>query len=150
MQAALAAPRVQLARAAAPLSRHSSKLAALLAPWPQRREQQAVQRDVAAQARNRLADLLADMREESTEAAEVTAPEGGCRPPPPLPPAAGSASVPLLNSAACAAVTKLEWQSPLAVLRYPDPRLRAQNGRIAAFDDSLRQLAAEMFEVMYQ
>lgn len=47
-------------------------------------------------------------------------------------------------------MTKLEWQSPLAVLRYPDPRLRAPNARIACFDDSLRQLAAEMFEVMYE
>ncbi|EFN57416.1 hypothetical protein CHLNCDRAFT_17300, partial [Chlorella variabilis] len=48
------------------------------------------------------------------------------------------------------AVTKLEWQSPLAVLRYPDPRLRAPNARIGAFDDSLRRLAEEMFEVMYE
>lgn len=47
-------------------------------------------------------------------------------------------------------MTKLEWQSPLAVLRYPDPRLRAPNARIAAFDDTLRKLAEEMFEVMYQ
>lgn len=48
------------------------------------------------------------------------------------------------------AVTKLEWQSPLAVLPYPDPRLRAVNVRIGVFDDSLRRLAEEMFEVMYQ
>lgn len=48
------------------------------------------------------------------------------------------------------AVTKLEWQSPLEVLRYPDPRLRAPNARIGAFDDSLRRLAEEMFEVMYE
>jgi len=47
-------------------------------------------------------------------------------------------------------VSKLEWQSPLTVLQYPDPRLRAQNARIGVFDDSLRQLAEEMFEVMYQ
>ena len=47
-------------------------------------------------------------------------------------------------------MTKLEWQSPLAVLRYPDPRLRAQNGRIGVFDESLRKLAEEMFEVMYE
>ena len=47
-------------------------------------------------------------------------------------------------------MTKLEWQSPLAVLQYPDPRLRVANARIGVCDDSLKQLAAEMFEVMYQ
>ena len=36
------------------------------------------------------------------------------------------------------------------MVRYPDPRLRAQNARIGAFDDTLRRLAEEMFEVMYQ
>lgn len=36
------------------------------------------------------------------------------------------------------------------MLQYPDPRLRAVNARIGVFDDTLRKLAEEMFEVMYQ
>ncbi|KAF8068188.1 hypothetical protein HT031_001874 [Scenedesmus sp. PABB004] len=47
-------------------------------------------------------------------------------------------------------VEKLEWSEPLAVLRYPDPRLRAPNARIGVFDDSLARLAAAMFKVMYE
>lgn len=45
---------------------------------------------------------------------------------------------------------KLEWSSPLDIVRYPDPRLRATNARIGVFDDSVKQLAAEMFEIMYR
>lgn len=48
------------------------------------------------------------------------------------------------------AVSKLEWDSPLDIVRYPDPRLRAKNARIAVFDESLKRLAAEMFEIMYR
>ena len=48
------------------------------------------------------------------------------------------------------AVTELVWERPLTVLNYPDPRLRAPNARIGVFDDRLRQLAAEMFDVMYR
>jgi peptide deformylase len=48
------------------------------------------------------------------------------------------------------AVEKLEWQAPLQVIKYPDPRLRAPNARIGVFDDSLKELARQMFEVMYQ
>jgi peptide deformylase len=47
-------------------------------------------------------------------------------------------------------VTQLQWASPLQVVPYPDPRLRAPNGRVGAFDDSLRRLAEEMFVVMYE
>ena len=47
-------------------------------------------------------------------------------------------------------MTKLEWTSPLEVVQYPDPRLRVQNARIGVFDESLKQLATEMFEIMYQ
>jgi peptide deformylase len=36
------------------------------------------------------------------------------------------------------------------VLLYPDPKLRAPNATISCFDESLRQLAEQMFEVMYQ
>jgi hypothetical protein len=48
------------------------------------------------------------------------------------------------------AVTELVWEKPLTILNYPDPRLRAPNARIGVFDDRLRQLAAEMFDVMYR
>ena len=46
-------------------------------------------------------------------------------------------------------VTKIEWQSPLSIVQYPDPRLRAVNGRVGVFDENLERLAKEMFEVMY-
>lgn len=47
-------------------------------------------------------------------------------------------------------VDKLEWSNPLSIIKYPDPRLRAVNAKIAVFDDSLKQLASQMMEVMYQ
>ena len=37
----------------------------------------------------------------------------------------------------------------LRVLEYPHPLLRAPNEEVAAFDDSLRTLSAEMFSIMY-
>ncbi|KAG1677046.1 hypothetical protein FOA52_001216 [Chlamydomonas sp. UWO 241] len=46
-------------------------------------------------------------------------------------------------------VTKLEWSSPLKVVKYPDPRLRAVNAKVGVFDESLMQLAKEMIAVMY-
>lgn len=47
------------------------------------------------------------------------------------------------------AVEKLEWSQPLAVLRYPHPKLRAVNARIGVFDERLAELARQMFDVMY-
>ncbi|KAI8466027.1 MAG: peptide deformylase [Monoraphidium minutum] len=45
----------------------------------------------------------------------------------------------------------LEWTSPLQIIKYPDPRLRAANARVGAVDKQrLLALAAEMFELMYQ
>lgn len=44
----------------------------------------------------------------------------------------------------------LEWQSPLEILLYPDPRLRAPNFRIGLFDSTLKELADELFEAMYK
>lgn len=49
------------------------------------------------------------------------------------------------------AVTKIpEWKAPLQIVKYPDPRLRATNARIAVFDEELLKLAKAMIEVMYQ
>jgi peptide deformylase len=48
------------------------------------------------------------------------------------------------------AVDKLQWSTPLSIIKYPDPRLRAVNAKIAVFDGTLKQLAAQMFEIMYQ
>lgn len=52
-------------------------------------------------------------------------------------------------STCLAAVTSLEWQSPLSILKYPDPRLRAVNAKIGVFNETLLRLAKEMIEVMY-
>lgn len=38
----------------------------------------------------------------------------------------------------------------LPILHYPDPRLRNQAQFVAAVDDSIRQLVADMFETMYE
>jgi hypothetical protein len=38
----------------------------------------------------------------------------------------------------------------LAIVLYPDPRLRAPNEDITAFDAALKLLAGEMFDVMYR
>ena len=43
----------------------------------------------------------------------------------------------------------LTWERPLQIIKYPDPRLRAVNARIANFDDRLRQFSAELLEIMY-
>ena len=44
----------------------------------------------------------------------------------------------------------VQFERPLGVCRYPDPRLRAVNKRIANFDGSIKELAAEMMRVMYE
>lgn len=45
----------------------------------------------------------------------------------------------------------LSWQRPLGIIKYPDPRLRAVNARVGAVPkQQLLDLAAEMFELMYQ
>jgi len=46
-------------------------------------------------------------------------------------------------------VTELVWETPLQIIRYPDPRLRAPNARIGVFDERLARLSRELFEVMY-
>lgn len=49
-------------------------------------------------------------------------------------------------------VDSLSWQRPLAIVKYPDPRLRAVNARLSPSvpRQQLLDLAAEMFELMYQ
>jgi peptide deformylase len=42
------------------------------------------------------------------------------------------------------------FTSPLSILKYPDPLLRAPNATIECFDDSLKSLTDEMFEIMYE
>eukprot|EP00879_Flechtneria_rotunda_P011885 GHRR01012414.1.p1 GENE.GHRR01012414.1~~GHRR01012414.1.p1 ORF type:complete len:181 (+),score=44.90 GHRR01012414.1:1653-2195(+) len=47
-------------------------------------------------------------------------------------------------------VEYLQWKTPLSIIKYPDPKLRAVNAKIGVFDDKLRQLAQQMFQVMYE
>lgn len=44
----------------------------------------------------------------------------------------------------------LQFEAPLKIVEYPDPILRAKNKRINAFDDNLKKLVDEMFNVMYR
>ncbi|CAL0318630.1 unnamed protein product [Lupinus luteus] len=44
----------------------------------------------------------------------------------------------------------LEFEAPLKIVEYPDPILRAKNKRIATFDDNLKKLVHEMFDIMYK
>ncbi|XP_072994093.1 peptide deformylase 1B, chloroplastic [Typha latifolia] len=42
------------------------------------------------------------------------------------------------------------FESPLRIVEYPDPILRARNKRINSFDENLKRLVEEMFDVMYK
>lgn len=44
----------------------------------------------------------------------------------------------------------LLFESPLKIVEYPDPVLRAKNKRINTFDDTLKKIADEMFDIMYK
>ncbi|KAK2661743.1 hypothetical protein Ddye_000317 [Dipteronia dyeriana] len=44
----------------------------------------------------------------------------------------------------------LHFESPLSIMEYPDPILRARNKRIDTFGDNLKKLVDEMFDVMYK
>ncbi|KAG0474149.1 hypothetical protein HPP92_016006 [Vanilla planifolia] len=44
----------------------------------------------------------------------------------------------------------LKFVPSLKIVEYPDPRLRARNKRINTFDENLKKLADEMFDVMYK
>lgn len=44
----------------------------------------------------------------------------------------------------------LQYEGPLEIVKYPDPILRAKNKRVNTFDESLKKLVDEMFDVMYR
>ncbi|KAG9139569.1 hypothetical protein Leryth_016334 [Lithospermum erythrorhizon] len=44
----------------------------------------------------------------------------------------------------------LQFEGPLKIVEYPNPILRAKNKRISTFDDNLKKLAHEMFDIMYK
>ncbi|KAK9104447.1 hypothetical protein Scep_021291 [Stephania cephalantha] len=44
----------------------------------------------------------------------------------------------------------LLFEPPLRIVEYPDPILRARNKRIETFDENLKKLVSEMFDVMYK
>ncbi|KAM2682824.1 hypothetical protein EV1_044520 [Malus domestica] len=49
-----------------------------------------------------------------------------------------------------ASAPDVEFEIPLKIVEYPDPILRAKNKRIDSFDDNLKNLVDEMFDVMYK
>lgn len=44
----------------------------------------------------------------------------------------------------------LQFKAPLEIIKYPDPILRAKNKRVNKFDENLKRLVHEMFDVMYR
>nr|XP_043632622.1 peptide deformylase 1B, chloroplastic/mitochondrial [Erigeron canadensis] len=44
----------------------------------------------------------------------------------------------------------VQFEAPLKIVLYPDPILRAKNKRVDTFDDNLKKLVDEMFDVMYK
>ncbi|GER41321.1 peptide deformylase 1B [Striga asiatica] len=50
------------------------------------------------------------------------------------------------KEAAVASPADLLFKSPLKIVEYPDPILRAKNKRVNTFDESLKNLVAEMFD----
>ncbi|CAN6453107.1 unnamed protein product [Victoria cruziana] len=44
----------------------------------------------------------------------------------------------------------LQYESPLKIVEYPDPLLRKANKRVNTFDDNLKELVDEMFDLMYK
>lgn len=50
----------------------------------------------------------------------------------------------------CDLADDILYEGPLRIVEYPDPILRAKNKRIESFDDNLKKLAGEMFDIMYK
>ncbi|KAK1301731.1 hypothetical protein QJS10_CPB12g00168 [Acorus calamus] len=44
----------------------------------------------------------------------------------------------------------MKFESPLNIIEYPDPVLRTRNKRVDTFDENLKKLVEEMFDVMYK
>lgn len=44
---------------------------------------------------------------------------------------------------------ELRWETPLQIIQYPDPRLRAPNAVVTDFDSNLERFVADLFEAMY-
>eukprot|EP00897_Mesotaenium_endlicherianum_P005516 jgi/Mesen1/4993/ME000248S04280 len=44
----------------------------------------------------------------------------------------------------------IEFASPLQIVMYPDPKLRAKNKRVNVFDENLEKLIDEMLDIMYK
>ncbi|KAI3463014.1 hypothetical protein Pfo_019677 [Paulownia fortunei] len=57
---------------------------------------------------------------------------------------------PVAKEEAVASPADLQFEGPLKVVEYPDPILRAKNKRVNTFDESLKKLVDEMFDVMYR
>ncbi|KAJ9540603.1 hypothetical protein OSB04_027109 [Centaurea solstitialis] len=51
---------------------------------------------------------------------------------------------------AAATPEDMQFEAPLKIVLYPDPILRAKNKRVDTFDDNLKKLVDEMFDVMYK
>ncbi|CAH2072745.1 unnamed protein product [Thlaspi arvense] len=49
-----------------------------------------------------------------------------------------------------ASASDLQFETPLKIVEYPDPILRAKNKRIGVFDENLKNLVDAMFDVMYK
>ncbi|KAD5508544.1 hypothetical protein E3N88_16247 [Mikania micrantha] len=49
-----------------------------------------------------------------------------------------------------ASTADLQFDAPLKIVMYPDPILRAKNKRVVTFDENLKKLVDEMFDVMYK
>ncbi|BFG26901.1 hypothetical protein CerSpe_131740 [Prunus speciosa] len=49
-----------------------------------------------------------------------------------------------------ATAADVEFETPLKIVEYPDPILRAKNKRIDSFDENLKILVDEMFDIMYK
>ncbi|KAH6821183.1 peptide deformylase 1B [Perilla frutescens var. hirtella] len=49
-----------------------------------------------------------------------------------------------------ASPSDLLFKEPLEIVKYPDPILRVKNKRVNSFDESLKRLVHEMFDVMYR
>ncbi|KZV23920.1 peptide deformylase 1B, chloroplastic [Dorcoceras hygrometricum] len=51
---------------------------------------------------------------------------------------------------AFASAVDLQYEGPLKIVKYPDPVLRAKNKRVKTFDENLKKIVDEMFDIMYR